>query len=1133
MQRVKTTETRSTKLKEYAKRMERLTKVLQLSKAFSSGIRIGKSIYDEIKIDDKIEAYLRIISALEEDASEGELSEEAKEGLKFTRLLLADAEDCKRNPGKKTILCSLCVAGEWAGGAALAMPGVQAGVLAGAAAGPIGCVAGGAVGGIAGGLAGSALGSSAIQNFRADKDGIATEAQMTLVNMKDGAVLPVDGNVYIGKGIEVGARAGVLHIKNERHHLDCVKVGANFGITSKGVDVGAEAKVVWREKENAVQRVGYGFNLDTGVQVDGQTRTFKVLGFGIEKSAEGIGLCTPSGINSYSCVCSTGWTGENCDMDMNDPCASNPCQQGAACSSDNGTYICQCPNGYAGERCQYKTICQPNTCANGGTCSNIFNGEDYYCTCTPLYQGRACMQLQANFTSQDKGCYRLNGNVNDCDNSDMGDQPTVSKCEQKFKDGINSGQNYTYYAVLGKQCSLCEEKPTNQGASWGCNDKCQKSASGQSQLNGYQDSDQICGSTSNGNGHYWQVTPYYEPQQCASMDCSPGVCVDFVGKGECVCPRDRKPSTGKADCNGVKTPCDGNPCGTLGNCTYNLADFSFACTCNDDTMYGQYCNQTHKCTPTNPCQNGGTCVEDPTNGNGYKCECLQYYTDDQCQTPNYCLSNPCQHNGTCEIVKRGLNSTYKCHCQDGWKGSACQTDINECACNPCQNQGTCSQITPPAAPFFTCSCVDGTSGDICQDNPDDCTITMKDGVKYSPCNKTGDTKAQCIDGFNSFHCQCTPEYTGEFCDISMLVWQVMMDIFGSVDGDMLELLNALVSNPSMIKDMVPFILGLESMDNRTSLSWTAAEMFDWAAYEELELNLARDFFSWNDVVLGNCFTFNHRLNPTPYKKRITGLTGGLKVKLRVNSQEYLPWIDTEAITVFVHPPEEYISSESVRYNAPPAIQSSVVPLLTQYKRLGGRYGECVTDPAQVKSFYYYGGYTTDGCIRSCYQDRVFESCGCFDPRFPMPSEAISCDLKKRTCVEAISALGDPSLWPDCHCPLPCSNQLFTVAISRSNYVTEAPACLTETLLKPNCSFWAKDTALVEITDNGQASQIYQETPKLGLNQFIGNLGGLLGVLMGISCITFIEFGFLFFLVGQIMCGKEKPKPPPPPHQNME
>ncbi|KIH68944.1 hypothetical protein ANCDUO_00718 [Ancylostoma duodenale] len=131
------------------------------------------------------------------------------------------------------------------------------------------------------------------------------------------------------------------------------------------------------------------------------------------------------------------------------------------------------------------------------------------------------------------------------------------------------------------------------------------------------------------------------------------------------------------------------------------------------------------------------------------------------------------------------------------------------------------------------------------------------------------------------------------------------------------MLEDLMRNPSQIKDMVPFIIGLQENDNRTGLSWEYADMFHWAAFEEKRLDLERDLYKWNDVVLGNCFTFNHRTSNFNYKMRSSGIQGGLQALVNVGSHEYVPWFDSASILVFVHNKDEYVFSESVRYNAQP------------------------------------------------------------------------------------------------------------------------------------------------------------------------------------------------------------------------
>lgn len=265
----------------------------------AAGVRIGKAIYDEVDIDSEIEALRGIIDCLREDLKDDTLVKERgriRESLEFAESLLEDALDCKRNPGKKTLLCALCTGGEWAGAAALAYMGATTGATVGSVGGPVGSIAGAVTGGIVGAVAGTELGASAVQNFRVDDDGMATEMQGSLVNIDEGAVkvLNVDGNVFLGKGVEVGARATMSHytIDDERS-IDLVKAGANFGISNKGVDVGVESKVIWAERDFGHAKMGAGLNLDTGFEVSERRAQFSVLGFGFSSGEDGFGIKTP------------------------------------------------------------------------------------------------------------------------------------------------------------------------------------------------------------------------------------------------------------------------------------------------------------------------------------------------------------------------------------------------------------------------------------------------------------------------------------------------------------------------------------------------------------------------------------------------------------------------------------------------------------------------------------------------------------------------------------------------------------------------------------------------------------------------------------------------------------------------
>lgn len=62
------------------------------------------------------------------------------------------------------------------------------------------------------------------------------------------------------------------------------------------------------------------------------------------------GLCTDLP-NGYLCSCPPGWTGTNCELDVNE-CLSNPCQNGGVCTNLQPGYTCACANGFEGENCE-------------------------------------------------------------------------------------------------------------------------------------------------------------------------------------------------------------------------------------------------------------------------------------------------------------------------------------------------------------------------------------------------------------------------------------------------------------------------------------------------------------------------------------------------------------------------------------------------------------------------------------------------------------------------------------------------------------------------------------------------------------------------------------------------------------
>lgn len=69
------------------------------------------------------------------------------------------------------------------------------------------------------------------------------------------------------------------------------------------------------------------------------------------------GVCyidASKGTNVLQCICSSGYTGQNCQTLINSlsACASNPCGYNGTCyPTSNSSYYCICPNGAVGSSC--------------------------------------------------------------------------------------------------------------------------------------------------------------------------------------------------------------------------------------------------------------------------------------------------------------------------------------------------------------------------------------------------------------------------------------------------------------------------------------------------------------------------------------------------------------------------------------------------------------------------------------------------------------------------------------------------------------------------------------------------------------------------------------------------------------
>lgn len=272
---------------------------------------------------------------------------------------------------------------------------------------------------------------------------------------------------------------------------------------------------------------------------------------------------------------------------------------------------------------------------------------------------------------------------------------------------------------------------------------------------------------------------------------------------------------------------------------------------------------------------------------------------------------------------------------------------------------------------------------------------------------------------------------------------------------------------------------------------------------------------------------------------------------------------SDGVRVVVHPPDTKPFPLTEGYDIPPGYSVSLGLRPRKNIRVGRPHGVCTESRPLEET---RSGYRMIDCMKKCLQGHVVRSCDCYDvslPRLGRDYDVRPCRLDdvlpdscmfdaSQTCIDALLSLNEriqcakkvrehvtrnATLTADCLCHPPCHEVIYDVSYSLSKWPTpgyEGDAAFMDIFFITNFSQRFEEAKRLETIDEYFAVKnrrqsikdfarlnvyvadnnviITQESPDYELNQLVSDIGGQLGLWIGISVITIAEMPELFWLL---------------------
>ena len=337
--------------------------------------------------------------------------------------------------------------------------------------------------------------------------------------------------------------------------------------------------------------------------------------------------------------------------------------------------------------------------------------------------------------------------------------------------------------------------------------------------------------------------------------------------------------------------------------------------------------------------------------------------------------------------------------------------------------------------------------------------------------------------------------------------------------------------------------------NKSVIDLSPNDVIIKCVYSTENCNNTNDFEIYYDYQYGACLRYNSGINMKGDKVKqktvfASGSSYGLEIELFVGDiDENNNMFSIEhGFNIFIQNQSDFDSFSLEGVKISPGTSTRIILSKNSWKKEPKPYSDCIINliskdsyPSETykDSFSPNKTYSYFNCWKTCQTNFIKNICNCTIQDAKKNLRSCYSDdnyfFQDLACTKMAFKQfpTNPIYLKECDCPIECSNTYYTYTTSYSQFPTlKYSSYLLETDLirtkYPDITYeeMKKSVARVQIFYDEMKEIVIEESVKTEMSDLISNLGGLLGLFLGISFLSLIEFVEVF-LQALFVSGKNK------------